>query len=573
MALDASIRQIRNRSVMPTRRQALRAGATTSLGVLAFTVACGGSSNNSPSTSSNAGSGTSSAANAGAAATTAAQPTVGGTLALVGQDPPGWDVQKNLSFKTQTTASWVYSKLTRFSSGQGAKTNDFSPTPDLAEKWETPDANTYVFHLRQNVKWHNKPPVNGRAFEASDVKYTFDRFLTLPENAQKYFFEDLDRVEAPDKSTIKFTTKAPSAVILDNTASPFVWMLPHEVAEKYNDFNTSEAVIGTGPWMLDSYQPNVRAVFKRNPDYFLAGKPYIQEVQWPIIADPSAQFAAFVSNKLDVLGVPRERLDELTKSKPDARIEEYAGIGGLYVYMNTQNPPFNDKRVRQALSMAVDRAAFIKGFNYGKGVFGTAVPADITPWSLDYKQQGDGAKYYNFDPAEAKKLLTAAGFPNGLDTTMIGYAYSPAWVEQAEWLVDSFKKIGVNVKMQLMEYAAYLSTAYGGNLTAMGWEPSTPYTTIDDYLFGVYHSQGGKNQSRVKDPQLDPMLVAQRRATDPAERKRIIDNIQKYLADAVYMNFVSYPINVTAYQARLKNAFAKGGYDTAGRFLEASIAG
>jgi peptide/nickel transport system substrate-binding protein len=570
MATNAWTRQFRNRYTTPSRRQALRAGATASLGLLAFTVACGGSSNDSSTTSSNAGS-AGTAASAGAAATAPAQPTVGGTLSIVGQDPPGWDVQKNLSFRTQTTASWVYSKLTRFSSGAGAKTNDFTPTPDLAEKWETPDPTTYIFRLRQNVKWHNKAPVNGRQFEASDVKYTLDRFLSLPENAQKYFFEDIDRVEVPDKFTVKLTTKVPSAVILDNTASPFVWMLPREVAEKYSDFNTSDAVVGTGPWMLDSYQPNVRAVFKRNPDYFLTGKPYIQEVQWPIIADTSAQFAAFVSNKLDVLAVPRERLDEVVKAKPDARIEEYPAIGGLYVYMNTQNPPFNDKRVRQALSMAIDRAAFIKGFNYGKGVFGTAVPADITPWSLDYKQQGEGAKYYEFDQAEAKKLLTAAGFPNGFDTTMIGYAYTAAWVEQAEWLVDSFKKIGVNVKMQLLEYAAYISTAYGGNLSAMGWEPSTPYTTIDDYLYGVYHSQGGKNQSRVKDPQLDTLLVAQRRAIDAGERKRVVDNIQKYLADAVYMNFVSYPVNVIAYQARLKNAFAKGGYDTAGRFLEASM--
>jgi len=556
-----------------SRRAVLRGAGLGVAGLAgAALIGCGSGDDEAP-----AGSATTApaASPAAGAATQAASggPRPGGTLTIRGYDPAGWDSQKFLSYTTQIQSSYLYSKLTAFPfPGEGP--SDFTPSPDLAESWETPDELTYIFHLRPNAKWHNKPPVNGRDFVAEDVKYTLDRFLEIPENAQKYYFEDLASIETPDSHTVTLKTVAPSAIILDNTANPFVWMLAHEVAEKHGDFNTSEDVVGTGPWMLGEYTPDVGSTLVRNPDYFVEGRPYIDEVKYLSIADASTRFAQFAAGKLDVNAVSWEELDEFKKQSPQARIEEYGSIAGFYLYMNVDNnAQLADERVRQAMSLGLDRQTFIAGFNNGKAAVGTAVPAPLAFWHLPPEESGDGAKFFQFDQAEAKKLLDAAGFKDGLSTQMIGYAYSPAWVEMAEWSVDQLSKIGIKVELQPLEYANYISTAYGGGdqLKAMGWEPSTSYTTIDDYLYGVYHSTGGKNQSRVRDPELDALVEKQRTLLDRNARREAVFDVQRYLAVKHYMIHMSYPVSLQAYQPWLKDVSAKNGYDQGGRYINAWI--
>ena len=144
--------------------------------------------------------------------------------------------------------------------------------PDLAERWETPDDTTYIFHLRQGVKWHNKPPVNGRELVAEDVKFTFDRFLTEKANADRYMLEAVDRVEVVDRYTVKFLLKEPYVWLVNVLATPrSMWIIAPEVVQQFGDLKKAETAIGTGPFLLERYEPNVKTVFKRNPDYFRQG--------------------------------------------------------------------------------------------------------------------------------------------------------------------------------------------------------------------------------------------------------------------------------------------------------------
>src|SRR5499427_2083572 len=165
----------------------------------------------------------------------AGQPKRGGILRVRGYDPPHFD-PLTLNFKAQTTLSFVYSRLVRHKVGAEVPPGTFMVEPDLAERWEAPDDTTYIFYLRQGVKWHNKPPVNGRELVADDVKFTFDRFLSVEGNPARELLESVAGVEVVDRYTVKFLLKEPFVWLLDMLASALcMWIIAPEVVEHYGD--------------------------------------------------------------------------------------------------------------------------------------------------------------------------------------------------------------------------------------------------------------------------------------------------------------------------------------------------
>src|SRR6266545_781836 len=230
----------------------------------------------------------------------AGPPRRGGTLRVWGYDPPHFDPHLTINGKTHTTLSFVHSTLVRHKVGAGVQPGTFSVEPDLAERWEAPDDTTYIFHLRKGVKWHNKPPLNGRELVAEDVQFTFDRFLTEKGNAARYMLESVDRVEVVDRYTVKFLLKEPFVWLVDVLANPLgMWIIAPEVVQQFGDLKRAESAIGTGPFLLERYEPNVKTVFKRNPDYFLPGLPWVDGVEWSVVDDPSAALAMYRTGQLD----------------------------------------------------------------------------------------------------------------------------------------------------------------------------------------------------------------------------------------------------------------------------------
>src|SRR5439155_244376 len=169
------------------------------------------------------------------------------------------------------------------------------------ESWTQPNETTYVFKLRKGVKWQAKPPVNGRELTADDVVFSVNHFLTVKGNANAYMLKSVDKVDAPDKYTVKFTLKEPFVWFLDMLANPHaVAIVAKEVVEKYGDLEKWESVVGTGPWMLDSYRPNVGLTYARNPNYFQSGLPYIDRIEATVDEDNASRMAAFLSGKYDL---------------------------------------------------------------------------------------------------------------------------------------------------------------------------------------------------------------------------------------------------------------------------------
>src|SRR3990172_8205995 len=206
----------------------------------------------------------------------AQQPKRGGVLRVAEREAPGLDPHLSISFLTHSYVSLTYSQLVRFPNGPEQKSaSDFSIMPDLAEKWTvSKDGKIYTFSLRKGVRFHNKPPVNGRELTAEDVKYSLERFMA--KSGFRDRFEPVQAIDAVDRYTVRITLKEPYAPFLNHLANPsFCAILPREAEEKFKNFNHPDAVIGTGPFVLKSYEKGVKVVFERNPTYFMKGLPYL----------------------------------------------------------------------------------------------------------------------------------------------------------------------------------------------------------------------------------------------------------------------------------------------------------
>jgi peptide/nickel transport system substrate-binding protein len=506
----------------------------------------------------------------------AQQPKRGGVLRLAEREAPGLDPHLSISFLTHSYVSLAYSQLVRFPNGPEQKSpTDFSILPDLAEKWTvSKDGKVYTFNLRKNVRFHNKPPVNGRELVAEDVKYSLERFMA--KSGFRDRFEPVQAIDTVDRYTVRITLKEPYAPFLNHLANPsFCAILPKEVEDKFKDFNHPDAVIGTGPFVLKSYEKGVRVVFEKNPDYFLKGFPYLDGVTIDITPDAAARLAVLRAGKAELPHIwgwiSPEEARTLKQTNPEMSVTPYKVIGQGFIYLRTDQPPFNDVRVRRAVSLAIDRKAWNDALLFGEGCVDSGpVPCAMTDWKLDAsKLEPAKARYLvGHDVAEAKKLLAEAGFAKGF-TMPIYYwpGYVVPWRSYYELAAEDLGKIGISVELKPEEYGKYISTTALGKYEKAAMGPSTPFTEVDDFLSGRFYPELPTNQSHVADAQLTKMLVAQRREMDPKKRKQIVDDIQRYLADKAYYIYVPQWPQYVAHPPYVKGFRHHDGYGLGMRLL------
>src|SRR5499426_2328629 len=182
--------------------------------------------------------------------------------------PVHFDPQQTVAFSTMMPLSYCMSRLVKVKAGPSVVPGTQPLEGDLAESWTQPNDTTYVFKLRKGVRWHPKPPVNGRELTAEDVKYTYERFLSLKTNPNRPALEQVDKIDVIDPHTVRFVLKEPFAWFLENLASTSMWIIPKESVEKFGDLKKPESIVGTGPWMLERYEPGTRLTYTRNPNYF-----------------------------------------------------------------------------------------------------------------------------------------------------------------------------------------------------------------------------------------------------------------------------------------------------------------
>jgi len=473
-----------------------------------------------------------------------------------------WDIQKEpgATWPMHYAGNAVFSKLVTFQ--QATEESCENPlVPMLAESWEYKDTQTLDVTLRSGVKFHNKPPVNGREITAEDIAWNFTRLQRVARSGQiTPALDRLDRVEVTGPLSVRYHFKVPFVfgvpTILGAMTGPFMYA-PEAGGPEEDYMDPYKSWIGTGPFMFKDWRPGVKMVFERNPNYFKKGKPYLDRVEIIVMPDDSTRTAALMAGKLDLIWrVSPSAVELLRRTRPDIIISGcpyYSGFGTIW--MRTDKPPFNDVRVRRALSMAIDRQEMIDTLFLGEGEILAAVPSLYGEMALLPKDlPPEIRQYIEYHPDKAKQLLTEAGFPNGFTTTLeTTRRFGSPFNESQEMMIAMWDKIGVKVKPIWYERGQYSETALVGKYDNLGWTRSAAVGF--PYNLTSLHSTADltANRSHVKDPELDRLIDTMVATFDVKEQARLMREIQKRGVEMAYFIQQPTPLEYAAVYPYVKN--------------------
>ena len=493
-------------------------------------------------------------------------PTRGGVLKHIGLEPQTFDIHATASYPTHLVSSFVRRTLFKFVNGARYGPADFTIVPDLALKaGVSADGKVYTVRLRPGVRWESRPPVHGREVVAADVKYSLERALRRSPFTAR--LGPVEAIEAADKYTIRVHLADAFAPFVHNLAEPWNAILPPEVEDRHGDFKAAESLVGCGPFMLERYEPGVKAIFARNPTYYETGLPYVDKVEWLFLRDRSTQLSLFRAGQVDIPfydgRIPRSDAGSFKKVNPGYPMVYWDALAVRTLAMRTDKSPFNDVRVRRAFSLAVDRRKWVSQYLEGQGYEDQGpVPGPMREWKLSAQHLGEGARYLEHDPALARKLLAQAGVPGGLRVKCTSWpGYGSEYVEDLERLAVELKQIGVELQIVNEEYGQYMRGSFVGKFDEVSWGPSPLFTEVDGYLYDFFRGGQPGNRSHVADTRLDVLLEAQRRYTSKSSRRKVIDDIQRHAAAQVYYVYTPCPRNLSAWTPRVKNYGPKNSFD------------
>jgi peptide/nickel transport system substrate-binding protein len=475
------------------------------------------------------------AAAASAQDRTAGPPRHGGELVvLVPSEPPSYDGHAEGTFGVVHPLAPHYNTLLRIDPFDRTGTRIVA---DLAESWTVSrDALTYTLKLRRGVKFHD-----GSEMTSRDVKASYDKIVFPPEGVRSYrkgAYRAVEAIEAPDPSTVRFRLKWPQAAFLTNLASPYSWIYKADILAR--DVHWYERnVMGTGPFTFVEHVKGSHWLAKKNPDYWDRGKPYLDGYRVLFISASSAQVAAVRGERAHIQFrgfSPAERDSLVQALGPKITVQESPWDCVLLVAMNHERPPFNDRRVRRALTLALDRwegSRNLSKIAIVKEVAGIQVPG--TPWATPAAELEKLAGYGRdvaAARAEARRLLKEAGVPDGYAFTFknrgIPQPYEPVGI----WLIDQWRQIGLTVKQEVIEASAYHPMlAKGAFDVAMDFQCSFVVEPDIDIAKFQSFEIADNNHGRYKDPVLDDLYLRQSQAVDPEERKRALRAFEKRLLD------------------------------------------
>lgn len=429
----------------------------------------------------------------------------------------------------------AYNGVLRFVSGPKASARAVKLEGDLAKSWQvTPDGLTYTFQLNGGVKWQNVAPVSGRAFGSADVKYAWERYAGA--GAQRAYWVALDRIDVPDDSMVVVKLKRPSPDFLIPLGSRYLTIHPREIVE---DGSIDRRAIGTGAMIQREAKPDQQVVFERNPDYFRGPVP-LDRVEHRVMPDGQARLNAFRVGQLDhaigLVGGLRE-VEVLLAGNPNLQVLPGLPINaGAGIVFNLDLPKWQDVRVRRAIQMAIDRQAIVQAVNEGAGA---VVPTIPWVFLFDKEPAPDSdvfGAWWRYQPAEAKKLLQAAG-AEGLAFDFIWYNYSDTGNSRPiAMMVDHLRQIGVAMKPQQLEYTQFNSQWTGVPPTYAdavdGW--SANGFTPDTFFYEHLHSKSPSNRYKLKDQQIDQWAEQQSGELDPQKRREIHRKIWDRVQDQVW---------------------------------------
>lgn len=455
------------------------------------------------------------------------EPKMGGVInAVIQPEPPGLMLGLLQNGPTQMVAGNIYEGLLRYSP-------KLEPLPGLAESWSiSEDGKVYTFHLQKGVTWHD-----GKPFTSADVVFSLE-FLKQTHPRARSNFAQVDKIETPDDNTVIFTLKQPFGPFIGVFEVGSLPMLPKHIYEG-TDFKSNPAnntPIGTGPFMFKEWQKGSFIRLVKNPNYYIKGKPYLDEIYWHVIPDAAARSVAYETGKVDVLpGGSVENFDVPRLSKlPNTCVtgngwEFFSPLSWLW--LNNRSGPTANKKFRQAVMFALDR-------NFAKDVIWNGLGKVATgPSSSSLKYYTADTPKYDYDPAKAKALLKEAGY-NGEKVRLLPLPYGETWQRWAEAVRQNLQDVGINVEMVATDVA-------GWNQKTSEWDYDIAFTYLYQYgdpALGVSRNyvtsqivKGNpfNNVEGYSNPEIDKLFTDGAVAFADSARKEAYDKAQKILADDV----------------------------------------
>ncbi|MBI2908927.1 MAG: hypothetical protein HYX92_14890 [Chloroflexi bacterium] len=443
------------------------------------------------------------------------QPRYGGILTkFTSADPPSFDVHQETTLGVMEPLAPAYDGLIQYDrSGKIAG--------DLAERWEvSSDGLFYTFYLKKSVSWHDGSP-----FSSADVKYSLDRMKEPPRgvlSVRKEQFDFVDRVDALDSSTIKLVMKQPYVAFLAQLATDGFVIMPKHILETKGHMKNE--VLGTGPFRFKNYGSGISIELVKNPDYFMKGLPYLDGITFYIMRDAATRFAAFRTGRVKMTGhwtnLSPSEAATIKAEYPRLSIWRFASLENPRHAINAAKPPFEDVRVRQAVSLAYDRQTAVKVLAEGEAKPGTFLPPG--PWSPSPEDIGKLPGYRqpkDADRAEAKKLLADAGYPEGFRMTLLVRA---ARLDQkvGEFMKDQLATVGISANIEVAEVAVYSSRVREGNFQ-IGTQKGNFKINDPDEMGRYYLTGAALNYSKWSSERFDDLFAEQSRTLDPARRRAI----------------------------------------------------
>ena len=403
---------------------------------------------------------------------------------------------------------------------------------------ESPDAITWTVKLRPDAKFQDVAPVNGHAVEAEDIKATFQRAQSIPTNPSLGALNMLDanQVTTPDKQTVVFKLKYPYAPFNKTLTSPiYSWIFPREALA--GSYDPAKVFIGSGPFILKTYTRNVEFILTKNPDWFEKGRPYVDTVHVAVIVDPNAQLAQFTSGHLDDVLVGPNNLDTMKQQNPTAAILPVSSPVDSNIWVSFSDPTsaFQDIRVRQAMSMAIDRDALHKILYNNQFDDTVFLPGNMGKWSLHVKDlDADTAQYYKFDLNKAKALLNQTGVLSEPFKWVYGDTTTgPQNEAMRNMMVNAGFKLStvvVNYQKDYIDSGKGIRQGFGWSKDWIVFAGQQPFTEPDEMIYNYWHSKSTQNEEQLKDPAMDAMIDKERTLVNEDERLKAVLDIQRYIA-------------------------------------------
>ena len=423
--------------------------------------------------------------------------------------------------------------------------------PGLAESWNQVDDLTWEFKLRTGVKFHD-----GEAFNAEAVKKSFERILD-PDVAspRAFLYEMVKEVKVVDENTVQFVTEYPFSPLLAHlTHNGGGIISPKSIDADYaamtGDTKAGSVIatepVGTGPFEFDSWTPGTQLKLVKYADYW-GTAPSIDSVTFKVIPESSVRTAELQSGYAHIIGAVEPSQVANVNTFPDASVLETPTSSLTYIGFNTNKEPFNNPKVRQAISKAIDRVTLIDGIYEG---FGIPAISPLSPGIFGYTEDVTSMEY-NLD--EAKALLAEAGYADGFKTT-IWTNDNPARQNVAIVLQQGLKELGIELEIQVLEWGAYLEKTAAGehDMFILGWSNSTG--DADYGLYALFHSsQHGDpgNRSFYTNTEVDALLDAGRREADQTKRLGIYQEAIQLISDDSPMAFVLHPSNLVGVSKKI----------------------